>query len=199
MKKSTAACVVLFTLGAIGAAGAAELPLKARPKPPPAPTWWVSGGALLWTVKSASLPPTLTTFVPGSPSAVTGFGGALGIPGTVLQSPDHLNYGPFGGGRFTIGHWLESDPRLAGTIRFNGREIEVFINDRLLAPNSKVMRDAAEEEFQPFFSRLFANGEYVLSYREDPRRLFSVRVKTSQVFAVSTLLNNSYSLTPAAQ
>jgi Putative beta barrel porin-7 (BBP7) len=111
LKKSTAACVVLFTLGAIGAAGAAEPQLKPRPKPPPAPTWWVSGGALLWTVKSASLPPTLTTFVPGSPSAVTGFGGALGIPGTVLQSPDHLNYGPFGGGRFTIGHWLESDPR----------------------------------------------------------------------------------------
>jgi hypothetical protein len=94
---------------------------------------------------------------------------------------------------------LESDPRLAGTIRFNGREIEVFINDRLFAPNSKVMRDAAEEEFHSFFSRLFANGEYVLSYREDPRTLLSVRVKTSQVFAVSTLLNNSYSLTPAAQ
>jgi Putative beta barrel porin-7 (BBP7) len=111
LKKSTAACVVLFTLGAIGAAGAAEPQLKPRPKPPPAPTWWVSGGALLWTVKSASLPPTLTTFVPGSPSATAGFGGALGVPGTVVLSPDHLNYGPFGGGRFTLGHWLESDPR----------------------------------------------------------------------------------------
>ena len=111
MKKSVAACVVLFALGAFGAAGAAEPQLKPRPKPPPAPTWWVSGGGLLWSVKSASLPPTLTTFAPGSPSAATGFGGALGIPGTVVLSPDHLNYGPFGGGRFTLGHWLESDPR----------------------------------------------------------------------------------------
>lgn len=112
MKKFAAASVVLLALGAFGAAGAAELPVKAPlPKPPPAPTWWVSGGALLWSVKAAPLPPTLTTFAPGSPSAVTGFGGALGVPGTILQSPDHLNYGPFGGGRFTLGHWLDSDPR----------------------------------------------------------------------------------------
>jgi hypothetical protein len=102
LKKSPAAFVVLFTLGAIGAAGAAE---------PPAPTWWVSGGALFWTVKSAPLPPTLTTFDPGSPSATTGFGGALGIPGTIVQSPDHLNNGPIGAGRFTLGHWLPADPR----------------------------------------------------------------------------------------
>jgi hypothetical protein len=111
LKKATAASVVLLTLSAFSAAVAADLPWKARPKPPPAPTWWVSGGALLWSVKAAPLPPTLTTFTPGSPSALTGFGGALGIAGTIVQSPDHLNYGPFGGGRFTLGHWLESDPR----------------------------------------------------------------------------------------
>jgi Putative beta barrel porin-7 (BBP7) len=101
----------LFTLGAFGAAGATEPQLKPRPKPPPAPTWWVSGGGLLWSVKAAPLPPTLTTLDAGSPSATTGFGGALGVPGTVVLSPDHLNFGPFGGGRFTLGHWLESDPR----------------------------------------------------------------------------------------
>lgn len=111
MKKTAAASAVLLTLSAFSAAVAADLPWKARPKPPPAPTWWVSGGALLWSVKAAPLPPTLTTFTPGSPSALTGAGGALGIPGTIVQSPDHLNYGPFGGGRFTLGHWLESDPR----------------------------------------------------------------------------------------
>jgi Putative beta barrel porin-7 (BBP7) len=111
LKKSAAACVVLFSLGAFSAAGAADLPVKAPPKPPPPPTWWISGGGLLWSVKAAPLPTTLTTFGAGSPSATTGFGGALGVPGTVVLSPDHLNYGPFGGGRFTLGHWLDSDPR----------------------------------------------------------------------------------------
>jgi Putative beta barrel porin-7 (BBP7) len=58
LKKSAVACVVWLSLSAFGTAGAADLPVKAPPKPPPAPTWWVSGGALLWTVKSTSLPPT---------------------------------------------------------------------------------------------------------------------------------------------
>ena len=92
-------------------AAASDLPLKARPQPLAPPGWWVSGGALLWAVKSAPLPPTLTTFAAGSPSATTGFGGALGIPGTTVLSPDHLGYGALPGGEVSIGHWLASDPR----------------------------------------------------------------------------------------
>jgi hypothetical protein len=99
-----------MALGAMSAA-ASDLPLKARPKPLAPPGWWVSGGALLWAVKSAPLPPTLTTFAAGSPSATTGFGGALGIPGTTVLSPDHLGYGALPGGEVSIGHWLASDPR----------------------------------------------------------------------------------------
>lgn len=124
MKKPFAITIALFALGAFSAAGAADLPLKAPPKPQPAPTWWVSGAAMLWSVKSAPLPPTLTSFVPGSPSATTGAGGELGVPGTLVLSPDHLNYGPFSGGRFTLGHWLEFDPRF-------GLEVDgFFLGDR---------------------------------------------------------------------
>ena len=108
LKRAFAALVVCACTA--GIANAADLPLKAKPKPPAEPTWWVSGGALLWAVKSTPLPATLTTFAPGSPSATTGFGGALGVAGTSVLSPDHLNYGPFGGGRFTLGRWL-ADPR----------------------------------------------------------------------------------------
>jgi hypothetical protein len=39
-----------------------------------------------------------------------GAGGALGVPGTVVLSPDRLHYGTLPGGRFTVGHWL-ADPR----------------------------------------------------------------------------------------
>jgi hypothetical protein len=77
--------------------------------PPSGPNSWASGEALLWWLKSAPLPPTLTTFAPGSPSAGTGLGGALGVPGTTVLSPDHLGSELFLGGRFTLGGWLDSD------------------------------------------------------------------------------------------
>jgi hypothetical protein len=86
---------------------------------------------------------------------------------------------------------LESDPRLGGKLRFNGQEMELFINDRLLAPNRDTTREAAEPEFQTFFKNLFRGGEYSLSYdNRDPRRLFSVSVKASRVFAISDLLKS---------
>jgi hypothetical protein len=85
---------------------------------------------------------------------------------------------------------LETDPRLNGMIQFNGREIEVFINDRLLAPNTPETRPAADLEFRAFFSTLFGDIEYALSYPHDPRSLFSVHVKTSQAFDTTELLNN---------
>jgi hypothetical protein len=132
LKRILAATVAFVAFGALNAA-ASDLPVKAPPKPPPAqPSWWVSGGALLWAVKSAPLPPTLTTFAPGTPSATTGFGGALGVPGTTVLSPDHLGYGAFPGGRFSIGHWLDSDPRF-------GLEVSGF----LLGSRSSDFSDAS--------------------------------------------------------
>jgi len=91
---------------------------------------------------------------------------------------------------------LEADPRLHGTIRFSGRGIELFINDRLLAPNSIETRKILGFEVPTFLSRLLGDDDYVLSYHEDYRRLFSVRVESSQWFDTGTLLGNLISLTP---
>ena len=86
---------------------------------------------------------------------------------------------------------LESDPRLSGKLRFDGQEIQVSINDRLLAPNSVATREALQPEFQTFFDKLFGEGGYSLSNNHhDPRRLFSASVRASQVFSVSDLLKN---------
>ncbi len=79
------------------------------PYTPPNRNLWVSGETLLWWQKSAPLPPTLTTFAAGSPSATAGFGGALGNLGTTVLSPDHLGYDMDVGGRFTLGYWLDDD------------------------------------------------------------------------------------------
>lgn len=86
---------------------------------------------------------------------------------------------------------LESDPRLEGRLRINGREIELFVNDRLLAPNSAATRVAAEPEVRQFFETLFAGSEFSLAYANgDPRRLFSVTVTSSRPFTTEDLLNN---------
>ena len=94
---------------------------------------------------------------------------------------------------------LEAEPSLAGAVQFNGREIEVFINDRLLAPNTPETRGALESEFRTFFSTLFGEVEYTLSYPQDPRGLFSLTVRASRAFNTPELLDKLSSLEPASR
>src|ERR1700682_1252685 len=41
---------------------------------------------------------------------------------------------------------LEQEPSLGGRIRFNGQGVEVFINDRLAAPNTEATHEATKAE-----------------------------------------------------
>jgi hypothetical protein len=82
---------------------------------------------------------------------------------------------------------LEAEPRLGGKIRFNGQEIEIFVNDRLLAPNSGETRDAVKSDIQALAQRLFGGVEYAVSYDRDPRRLFAVSVRAAQPFSAADL------------
>jgi hypothetical protein len=83
---------------------------------------------------------------------------------------------------------LETEPRLDGKFRFNGQDIEIFVNDRLIAPNTPATREAFDADFQLFSRKLFRGKEYSISYGEDPRGLFSAFVKTAQPVSVSDLL-----------
>jgi hypothetical protein len=85
---------------------------------------------------------------------------------------------------------LESEFALNGKFRFNGRDIELFINDRLLAPNRESTREAVQPEFDVFFRQLFGGSEYSLSYADDPRRLFTVSAASARSFQVGELLSN---------
>jgi hypothetical protein len=85
---------------------------------------------------------------------------------------------------------LETEPRMEGKLRFDGREIEVIINDRLFAPNTDATRKEAGVDLQAFFKQLFKEGGVSLSYASDPRRLFSVTAKASQTFSIAELLAN---------
>jgi len=83
---------------------------------------------------------------------------------------------------------LEAEPRLGGKFRFNGQDLEIFINDRLLAPNDAATRETADAGFRLFFRKLFRGQEYSLSYGTDPRSLFTARVKAARPFSATELL-----------
>ena len=83
---------------------------------------------------------------------------------------------------------LEAEPQLGGKFGFNGRDIEIFINDRLIAPNDVATREAFDADFHDFSRKLFRGKEYSISYGADPRSLFTAFVKADRPFSVAELL-----------
>lgn len=75
-------------------------------------------------------------------------------------------------------------------LHFNNREIELVINDRLLAPNNEETRKAAEPELREFFDQLFGGREYSLSYPSERRRLFGATAKLVRELSVQELMAN---------
>ena len=82
---------------------------------------------------------------------------------------------------------LEAEPSMGGRLRFNGQEIEIFVNDRLLAPNSVETRDAIKADIQALAQQLFGGVEYAVSYDRDPRRLFTVSMRAAKPFSAADL------------
>jgi hypothetical protein len=85
---------------------------------------------------------------------------------------------------------LEAEPSIAGKFQFNGRDVEIFVNDRLLAPNSSATLEAARSDLQLFSKKLFSGAEYSLTHNDDPRKLFGVSLKASEPLSLATLLKN---------
>jgi hypothetical protein len=85
---------------------------------------------------------------------------------------------------------LEGEVGLGGKLRFNGRDVEVFINDRLLAPNREETRAEARPDLQAFSEELFRGAECSSVYGSDPRRLFSVSLRAARAFSPADLLKN---------
>ena len=85
---------------------------------------------------------------------------------------------------------LEADSRMDGKLQFGGREIEIFVSDRLLAPNTDATRESTKDDFAVFAEKLFQGSEYSLSHAADPRRLFGCTLKASRPFTVAELLKN---------
>jgi len=82
---------------------------------------------------------------------------------------------------------LEDAPQ-GEKLAINGQEIEMWINDRLLAPNREETRSALSSELRIFLDKLFAGNSYTFSLDPDPRRLLTARIASDKKFSVSELL-----------
>lgn len=88
------------------------------------------------------------------------------------------------GAALTAARLLETENGL----KFNGGDVQLIINDRLIAPNTAATFAELEPELRTFFDKLFGGAEYTLSNDTDPRERFTVNVKAAKRFDVQTLL-----------
>jgi hypothetical protein len=75
-------------------------------------------------------------------------------------------------------------------LKFNGSEMQIIINDRLLVPNTTETLAVLEPDLKTFFNTLYNGAEHSLTHHADSRERFTVHVKTESNFDVETLLKN---------
>ena len=75
-------------------------------------------------------------------------------------------------------------------LKFNGSEIQLIVNDRLLVPNTVETFASLEPDIKSFFNQLYGGVEFSLSHNNDSRERFTVNVKTESNFDVDTLLKH---------
>jgi hypothetical protein len=86
----------------------------------------------------------------------------------------------------TVAQILEKENGL----KFNGSEVQVIINDRLLVPNTVETLDALEPALKSFFNQLYGGTAYSLSHNSDPRERFTIQVNAESRFDIDTLIKN---------
>lgn len=85
---------------------------------------------------------------------------------------------------------LQADPLLQGKLKFNGQELQLLINDRLIAPNTRETLSAIKPELKIFFAKLYGGATYTLEGNLDLRERFTVSVKAAGHFDIAGLLKN---------
>jgi hypothetical protein len=75
----------------------------------------------------------------------------------------------------TAARRIEKEPQLA-TLRFNERECDVFVNDRLMAPNTEDTFKTLGPEIEGWFGKRWGTSVKI-DWNGDQRGLFRVRVR----------------------
>jgi hypothetical protein len=85
---------------------------------------------------------------------------------------------------------IEDEPSLQGKFKFTGSEALFLINDRLLAPNNEETFLAVKRDLEDLAQTVYAGAEFTLERETDPKKRFSVQLKTHVFFDIATLLKN---------
>lgn len=75
-------------------------------------------------------------------------------------------------------------------LKFNRQEVQVIINDRLIAPNTTETFASIEPGLRAFFDKLYMGMEYTITNNVDSRERFTVNIKAEANFDVDSLLKN---------
>jgi hypothetical protein len=75
-------------------------------------------------------------------------------------------------------------------VYFNKREIEIVVNDRLLAPNTGATAELARPELEEFLGQLLQGASYSVKYRGERRQLFGVTIVAQREFSLQELAAN---------
>jgi len=83
---------------------------------------------------------------------------------------------------------LEADEKLSGSLRFNRQDMKLFVNDRMLAPNTERLTDSLQGELRDFFESVVGDGEFEMKFDSNPRSLFGVEVRTAKLLELDEVL-----------
>jgi hypothetical protein len=83
---------------------------------------------------------------------------------------------------------LEGEPPFAGKLRFDAGNVEVIVNDRLVAPNTDATWQALKPELERFFARVYGDGGFSLEHVGEPRDRFRVSVRAKNPITLSAAL-----------
>jgi hypothetical protein len=83
---------------------------------------------------------------------------------------------------------LEADEKLNGTLRFDRRNMKLFVNDRMLAPSVDRSSNAIQAELQDFFADVCEDPDVAMEFDSDPRTLVGVNVTTARPLDVDRML-----------
>jgi hypothetical protein len=72
---------------------------------------------------------------------------------------------------------LETAAPFVGKLHFDEGDVEVILNDRLLAPNTDATWEALSPEILRFFTAVYGEGRVTLERRGEPRERFRVGVR----------------------
>lgn len=83
---------------------------------------------------------------------------------------------------------LQGEPDFRDELRIEGDELQIFANDRLVAPNTEETLQVLQPSLDALLDTLYAGVGYTLEREPDPKERFSVTVRAEQPVAVETLL-----------